>query len=203
MQRPIHPARLLRPIVVGWVVLLLAIGLKFLLSRTRLGVAMRAVVDNRSLAGLNGVKPGLVSMFSWALGSGLAAIAGIFLAEELASLDVQTLTLLIIEAFAAAIIGRLKNLPMTFVGAMIIGLAVAFQQNFLTWSGRWTVAQQSIPMVILFLALLFLPQARIEGEIVHPEGLVQIREGESELLIEPVAHVDVQLLQLVVHLGQL
>ena len=144
--------------------IILAVGLKFLLSRTRLGVAMRAVVDNRSLAGLNGVKPGLVSMFSWALGSGLAAIAGIFLAEELATLDVQTLTLLIIEAFAAAIIGRLKNLPMTFVGAMIIGLAVAFQQNFLTWSGRWTVAQQSIPMVILFLALLFLPQARIEGK---------------------------------------
>ena len=144
--------------------LLLAVGLKFLLSRTRLGVAMRAVVDNRSLAGLNGVKPGRVSMFSWALGSGLAAIAGIFLAEELASLDVQTLTLLIIEAFAAAIIGRLKNLPLTFFGGLLIGLAVAFQQNFLTWSGRWTVAQQSIPMVILFLALLFLPQARIEGK---------------------------------------
>ncbi|HZP28311.1 MAG TPA: branched-chain amino acid ABC transporter permease, partial [Acidimicrobiia bacterium] len=125
--------------------LLLALGLKVLLSRTRLGVAMRAVVDNRELAGLNGVKPGRVSMFSWALGSGMAAIAGIFLAEELASLDVQTLTLLIIEAFAAAIIGRLKNLPMTFVGGLILGMAVAFQQNFLTWSGRWTVAQQSIP----------------------------------------------------------
>jgi branched-chain amino acid transport system permease protein len=144
--------------------LLLAVGLKFLLSRTRLGVAMRAVVDNRELAGLNGVKPGRVSMFSWALGSGMAAIAGIFLAEELASLDVQTLTLLIIEAFAAAIIGRLKNLPLTFFGGLLIGLAVAFQQNFLTWGGRWTVAQQSIPMVILFLALLFLPQARIEGK---------------------------------------
>ena len=38
--------------------LVLAIGLKFLLSRTRLGVAMRAVVDNRELAALNGVRPG-------------------------------------------------------------------------------------------------------------------------------------------------
>jgi branched-chain amino acid transport system permease protein len=53
---------------------------------------------------------------------------------------------------------------LTFFGGLLIGLAVAFQQNFLTWSGRWTVAQQSIPMVILFLALLFLPQARIEGK---------------------------------------
>ncbi len=144
--------------------LLLAVGLKFLLSRTRLGVAMRAVVDNRELAGLNGVRPGRVSMFAWALGSSMAAIAGIFLAEELASLDVQTLTLLILEAFAAAFIGRLKSLPLSFLGGLVIGLAVAFQQNFLTWSGRWTVAQQSIPMVLLFLALLFLPQARIEGK---------------------------------------
>ena len=106
-------------IVVG---LGLALGLKILLSRTRLGVAMRAVVDNRELAGLNGIKPGRVSMFSWALGSSMAAVAGIFLAEELATLDVQTLTLLILAAFAAAIIGRLKSLPLTFVGGLLIGL---------------------------------------------------------------------------------
>ena len=46
---------------------------------------------------------------------------------------------------------------------MIIGLSIAFQQNFLTWSGRWSSASFAIPTIILFLALLFLPQARIEG----------------------------------------
>jgi branched-chain amino acid transport system permease protein len=148
-------------IVVG---LGLALGLKVLLSRTRLGVAMRAVVDNRELAGLNGIKPGLVSMFSWALGSAMAAVAGIFLAEELATLDVQTLTLLILAAFAAAIIGRLKSLPLTFAGGLLIGLVFEFQQNFLSWTGRWTTAPLAIPQVMLFLALLFLPQARIEGK---------------------------------------
>ena len=60
--------------------------------------------------------------FSWALGIAMAALAGIFLAEELATLSMQTLTLLIIDAFAAAIIGRLKSLPMTYVGGIIIGL---------------------------------------------------------------------------------
>jgi branched-chain amino acid transport system permease protein len=148
-------------IVVG---LGLALGLKILLSRTRLGVAMRAVVDNRELAGLNGIKPGRVSMFSWALGSSMAAVAGIFLAEELATLDVQTLTLLILAAFAAAIIGRLKSLPLTFLGGLLIGLVFEFQQNFLSWTGRWTTAPLAIPQVMLFLALLFLPQARIEGK---------------------------------------
>ena len=148
-------------IVVG---LGLAVGLKIVLSRTRLGVAMRAVVDNRELAGLNGIKPGRVSMFSWAIGSSMAAIAGIFLAEELATLDVQTLTLLILAAFAAAIIGRLKSLPLTFVGGLLIGLVFMFQQNFLSWTGRWTTAPLAIPQIMLFLALLFLPQARIEGK---------------------------------------
>ena len=148
-------------IVVG---LGLALGLKVLLSRTRLGVAMRAVVDNRELAGLNGIKPGMVSMFSWALGSAMAAVAGIFLAEELATLDVQTLTLLILAAFAAAIIGRLKSLPLTFLGGLLIGLVFEFQQNFLSWTGRWTTAPLAIPQIMLFLALLFLPQARIEGK---------------------------------------
>ena len=148
-------------IVVG---LGLAIGLKIILSRTRLGVAIRAVVDNRELAGLNGIKPGRVSMFSWALGSSMAAVAGIFLAEELATLDVQTLTLLILAAFAAAIIGRLKSLPLTFAGGLLIGLVFEFQQNFLSWTGRWTTAPVAIPQIMLFLALLFLPQARIEGK---------------------------------------
>jgi branched-chain amino acid transport system permease protein len=148
-------------IVVG---LGLALGLKVLLSRTRLGVAMRAVVDNRELAALNGIRPGLVSMFSWSLGSSMAAVASIFLAEELSVLDVETLTLLILSAFAAAIIGRLKSLPLTFAGGLLIGLVFQFQQNFLSWSGRWTGAAFAIPQIMLFLALLFLPQARIEGK---------------------------------------
>lgn len=141
----------------------LAFGIRILLYRTRLGISMRAVVDNRDLAALNGANPGRTSMFSWALGASMAAFAGIFLAEELSTLSIETLTLLTIDAFAAAIIGRLRSLPMTYLGGMIIGLSISFQANFFDWSGRWTTASQAIPTIILFLALLFLPQARIEG----------------------------------------
>ena len=144
--------------------IVIAIVLRFVLFRTRLGVAMRAVVDNRDLAGLNGVRPGRVSAASWALGSSMAAIAGIFLAEELSTLSIEILTLLIVDAFAAAIIGRLKSLPLTYVGGLIIGLSISFQSNFLNWSGRWSSAAFAIPTIILFLALLFLPQDRIEGK---------------------------------------
>lgn len=145
--------------------LLLAVGFWLLLNRTRVGIAMRAVVDNRELAALNGASPARISAFAWMLGSAMAALAGIFLAEELSGLSIETLTLLIVDAFAAAIIGRLRSLPMTFIGGMIIGLSLSFQQNFLTWSGRWSSASLAIPTIILFLALLFLPQARIEGRI--------------------------------------
>jgi branched-chain amino acid transport system permease protein len=140
----------------------IAILLRFLLYRMRVGVSMRAVVDNRELAVLNGARAGRASMLAWALGSSMAALAGIFLAEELATLGVETLTLFIVDAFAAAIIARLKSLPMAYVGGLIIGLSLSFQQNFLSWTGRWSFAATAIPAVILFIALLFVPHGRIE-----------------------------------------
>ena len=139
------------------------VGLRFLLHHTRLGVSMRAVVDSRELTVLNGARPARASMTAWALGSSMAALAGIFLAEELSALSASTLTLFIVDAFAAAIIARLKSLPMAYVGGLIIGFAISFQGNFLQWTGRWVNAPSAIPAVILFVALLFVPHSRIEG----------------------------------------
>ena len=50
---------------------------------------------------------------------------------------------------------------MAYVGGLIIGLTIAFQQTFLNWGGRWTSAPNAIPAIILFLALLFVPDSRI------------------------------------------
>jgi branched-chain amino acid transport system permease protein len=141
---------------------LIAIFLRMLLYRSRTGVAMRAVVDNRELAALNGVRPGRVSALAWALGSMMAAIAGILLAPNV-GLRVDALTLFIVDAFAAAIIGRLRSLPWTFAGGLVIGVAQSFALNFLHWGGRWSTASVAIPAVILFVALLLLPEARIEA----------------------------------------
>ncbi len=159
-----------------------ALGLRALLFHTRVGTAMRAVVDNRDLAALHGVRPARVSMLAWAIGSSMAALAGILLAEELSSLGVQTLTLLIVDAFAAAIIGRLTSLPVAYAGGMVIGLAISFQQNFLTWSGRWASGAIAIPTAILFLALLFLPQARIEGRVIRRAVVPRIPRPRTALV---------------------
>jgi len=143
----------------------IAIGLllRFLLYHTRLGITMRAVVDNRDLTVLNGARPASATMTAWALGSSMAALAGIFLAEELSALDPSTLTLFIVDAFAAAIIARLRSLPMAYVGGLSIGLTLSFQENFLSWDGRWQSAPQAIPAALLFIAVLFIKDSRIKG----------------------------------------
>jgi branched-chain amino acid transport system permease protein len=148
----------------------LAIALRFLLYRTRTGVTMRSVVDNRELAQLNGARPDRASMLSWALGSGLAALAGVLLSPLLGGLQVLALTLLVVNAFAAAIIGRLRSLPLTFLGALIVGLG----RNYWEWiseSGqRWgwlSGLRFAVPVVILFVALLLLPQDRLRGASVE------------------------------------
>ncbi len=143
--------------------LVIGLALRILLYYTRLGVTMRAVVDNRELTVLNGARPARATATAWALGSSMAALAGIFLAEELSALDTTTLTLFIVDAFAAGIIARLKSLPMAYVGGLIIGISLSFQQNFLSWSGRWTAAPNAIPAIILFIALMFIRSRRIEG----------------------------------------
>ena len=143
------------------VAILIAVFLRLLLYRSRTGVAMRAVVDNRELAALNGVRPGRVSGLAWALGCSMAAIAGILLAPNV-GMRVDVLTLFIVDAFAAAIIGRLHSLPWTFVGGLIIGVVQSFALNFLQLGGRWGTLSVAIPAIILFVALLVVPAAHIE-----------------------------------------
>jgi branched-chain amino acid transport system permease protein len=142
---------------------LVAFGLWVLLTRTRLGVAMRAVVDDRNLARLNGENPDVASMASWIVGCMLAALAGVLLAPILA-LDVARLTLLVINAYAVAVVGRLRSLPLAALGAAILGLSLSYFDWGLSKLHHVPVAVQSIhdslPIVMLFVVLLLLPQER-------------------------------------------
>jgi branched-chain amino acid transport system permease protein len=119
---------------------LVALGLRLLLYRTRVGVSMRACVDDRSLARLNGARPASTAMLAWAVGVSLAALSGVLIAPTL-NLSATPLTLLIVDVYAAAMIGRLRSLPMTFAGALILGLANDYGLGYLS---RITVGQQYI-----------------------------------------------------------
>ncbi len=149
------------PIVLSAVV---AFGLYVLLNRTRLGTAMRAAVDNREMLALYGGSPGRVSMFSWALGSTLAALAGVLLVSKV-GLDYYLLTFLVVDAFAAAMFGRLQSLPLTFLGAMVLGLGQGYV-FYLPSSTLLDGIRQALPTIVLFIVLIFVPQVRLRvGQI--------------------------------------
>jgi branched-chain amino acid transport system permease protein len=150
-------------IVAFFSAIVVAVGLRFVLYRTSIGVAMRAVVDSRELAALNGADPGRVSAASWMLGCMLAALAGILIPPLLAPvLDSNQLTLLVINAYAAALVGRLKSLPMTVVGAVILGIsieAVANVSRFDIELPFW-LNRDTVPVLMLFIVLMVVPQDR-------------------------------------------
>src|SRR5438067_3934278 len=107
-----------------------AFGFRALFRHTRLGVAMRAVVDNRELCAVKGLNPNVVTAFSWAVGASLAGLAAILIAPGL-NLEVNTLSILVVSAYAAAVVGRLQNLPQTFVGALALGISQSFVVAYL------------------------------------------------------------------------
>jgi branched-chain amino acid transport system permease protein len=140
-----------------------AIGLRTLLYRTRAGLDMRASVDSRSLAMLHGARPGRSATQAWVIGSSLAALAGILIAP-MQSMSHVNLTLLIVSAYAAAMIGRLRSLPLTFLGAVILGLADSYAIGYIpTTNTYFSTFRFALPVVILFVALVVLRQPTLRA----------------------------------------
>ena len=144
-----------------------AVGLRIILYRTRAGVTMRAAVDDRDLVELNAGDPNRSSMLAWILGSQLAALAGILVASSI-RLSAIGLTLLVVNAYAAAVVGRLKSLPMTFLGAVMLGLLDAYAVGYLPTDNDYLAAfRLAIPSLFLFVALLVVPHARLRGHSIQ------------------------------------
>jgi branched-subunit amino acid ABC-type transport system permease component len=108
-------------IVIVVVALGLAFGLAAFLRYTSFGRSMRAVSDNPVSASLWGVPVGRVGAVSWMLGSLIAAVAGILITPFI-NFDTTSLTLIIIDALAAALIGGMVSLPLTVLGGFLLGL---------------------------------------------------------------------------------
>lgn len=163
-------------VIVLALTLAVAAGLRFVLFRTRVGVAMRAVVDNPELAALNGALPERVTQLAWVLGSVLASTAGVLIAPG-RSYNHLFLVLLVVNGYAAAIIGRLASLPLTFVGALGLGLGeayligygqrVSFGEGILGTGGLLSEALPVLPTMLLFGAIVLFPQTRLRvGRVV-------------------------------------
>ena len=126
----------------------------------RNGLAMRAVVDDPILLGLAGTRPVKIRRLAWIIGSTFACLTGVLLAPLLAQIDGITLTLLVITAFGAAAIGAFSNLPLTYIGGIVIGVLGALATK---WFSTGFLAQlpTALPFIILFLVLVLSPKARL------------------------------------------
>ena len=123
----------------------LSLGLAAFLQMSRFGIAMRAVSDDPVAAGLWGVPVRWVGAVSWMLGSLVAAIAGILISPFI-NFDTISLTLLVLDALAAALIGGLVSLPLTVVGGFALGLLETYP--------RIWVQSQDFPKLIALLVIL-------------------------------------------------
>jgi len=132
----------------------LSLGTSALLRWTSLGAQMRAVADDPQAARLWGIDVDRVSAASWMLGSAMAAVAGVLI-TPLINFDTYSLTVLVIDAFTAALIGRLTNLPLTVVGAILLGLVQNYPRAFFSQGGLSELG--TFALVLVTLAVVFRP----------------------------------------------
>ncbi len=123
---------------------------------THIGLQTRAVVDNRALTGLVGTNATAVTRLSWVLGCAYAAASGILFAS-LVGLDSILITLLVVEAFGAAVVGRLQSFPATVAAAFGLGVAQSLATKIVSEVGISSLAglPSAIPFTMLFVVLIF------------------------------------------------
>ena len=147
--------------IITGIALAATVALFLFFRLTRLGLAMRGVVDNPELLDLGGTSPAAVRRWAWIIGSSFAVLAGILLAPTL-NLDATVLTLLVVQAFGAAAIGRFSSLPLTYIGGLVIGIAASVATKYVvTSSAALAGLPASIPFIVLFLVLIFTPRSKL------------------------------------------
>ncbi len=99
-------------------------------NRSFLGVAMRGTAEDPDTAGLMGINVNKIHMTAWAIGTLVAAVAGIFLADQ--SFVRLSMSHTGIKAMAAAILGGMESIRGAIVGGLTIGLIEGFAANYLS-----------------------------------------------------------------------
>ncbi len=140
----------------------LMIGLQYLVFKTKFGRAMRAVSFDHRTAALMGIPVDRVIAVTFALGSALAATAGILYAIKDRKMEPMMGLMVGLKAFVAAVIGGIGHVPGAVVGALALGLCEEFISGYAVSSWRDAVA-----FGFLILVLLFRPEGlfgRVQAE---------------------------------------
>ena len=139
-------------LLVFGVTIALLIALNFVVKRTKMGMAMRAVSNNATAAALMGVNTDTVISFTFGLGSALAGAAGILFAISYPTIDPLMGLMPGIKAFVAAVLGGIGNLPGAALGGLLLGVVETF-----VGGSSFSTYKEAIAFAILILILLFKP----------------------------------------------
>ncbi len=136
-------------------IMVLAVGvtvcITLYLNKTRMGLNMRALANDRELSSMIGVNVLRAETMAWAIAGLLAGQSGILFANVV-RLDAISLTFLVIPAIAAAVVGQLRSLTWTLAGGIIIGVVEAELTNFRSLTEYKSLAELVIGAgVVLFL----------------------------------------------------
>ncbi len=147
--------------VIVTVIGIVTVALLYSLFRfTRLGVAMRAVVDDPDLVDLQGISPTKVRRISWIIGSTLAALSGVLILPFLGLASI-TLTFLVVQTFGAAAIGIFASIPLTFAGGLIVGIGESLLTKYEIDYPTTVGLSKGLPFIILIIVMLATPRHKL------------------------------------------
>jgi branched-chain amino acid transport system permease protein len=147
-----------------------------LLNASKIGIAMRAVVDDPQLAEASGIPSSRVNGIAWMVGSVLVAAAGVLVAP-LVNLQIAVLSVLVVNAFAVVAFAGMSRLSLVLVGSLVLAyvqeLADKYQKDFDFIGGS---PRGVVPFVALALVLLLHPAVRTKVRVVG--DTLQARQRE-------------------------
>ena len=138
----------------------LMVSLQLIVFRTKTGRAMRAVSFNLNSAKLMGINTDRIIAFTFALGSALAAAAGVLVAIRIPRVDPLMGILIGLKAFVAAVLGGIGNIPGAVLGGFLIGITETMVVGYLSPTYKDAVA-----FAILILILLFRPSGLLGSTV--------------------------------------
>ena len=139
---------------------LVMVGLTLFTGKTRTGKAMRAVSEDRDAAQLMGINVNQTISMTFAIGSALAAIAGILLCSTIPTLQPTTGSMPGIRAFTAAVLGGIGSIPGAMLGGILLGIIETFSKKYIS-----TQFSDAIVFAVLILILLVKPAGLLGKQV--------------------------------------
>ena len=140
--------------------ILVMIGLSLFVNKTKMGKAMRAVSEDRDAAQLMGINVNRTISVTFAIGSALAAIAGVLLCSKVSSVYPTVGAMPGIRAFTAAVFGGIGSIPGAMLGGMLMGLIETFGSAYVD-----ILPSDAIVVIVLIIILLVKPAGLLGKQV--------------------------------------